>query len=295
MDLNQLKSFVAVAHQGNLTQAAENLHLSQPAVSAQIKAIERHLDVQLFERNAQGMSLTAAGSALLPEAESLLRHMHRLDHFAGRLAGSHTDVLEVGIIHPLSSKKTAQLARCLHDELPDVHLKFRFGLSGDLINAVRKKELHAGFFLGANPYRSVQAVLLEQVEYVLLCHRDEAESIRAGLPKSLNRCNWIDMSAASGSSKHIQQLWRQLKVSPPSRIECDRPSAMIDMAAQGLGAAFVPRRAAEKAIGSGLPVAVVEAVAAAIELNFVYPAEYEENPLVSALAEVVARVWPAGG
>lgn len=295
MDLNQLRSFVAVAHQGNLTQAAENLHLSQPAVSAQIKAIERHLDVQLFERNAQGMSLTAAGSALLPEAEALLRHMHRLDYFAAGLSAQHTDVLEIGIIHPLSSKKTALLAKRLQDELPGVRCTFRFGLSGDIINAVRKKELHAGFFLGANPYRSVEAVPLERVDYVLICHAAEAGRLRADFPKSLNRCNWIAASAASGSSKYVQQFWRQLKIAPPGHMECDRPSVMIDMVAQELGVAFVPRRSAEKALESGLPVVLLEEAAGSIELSFVYPAEYEENPLVGVLAAAVAQIWPVAG
>ena len=84
MDLNQLKSFVAVAHQGNLTQAAEALHLSQPAVSAQIKAIEKNLNVVLFERNAQGMTLTRSGAAFLPQAEALLQHMHQLDQYGHR-------------------------------------------------------------------------------------------------------------------------------------------------------------------------------------------------------------------
>ena len=58
MELNQLKAFVTVAHQGNLTQASERLFLSQPAVSAQIKAIENELGTPLFVRNSNGMSLT---------------------------------------------------------------------------------------------------------------------------------------------------------------------------------------------------------------------------------------------
>ena len=71
MDLNQLKSFVTVAYHRNLTQAAERLHLSQPAVSAQIKAIENHVGTALFHRNSSGMTLTRAGEILLPEAEAL--------------------------------------------------------------------------------------------------------------------------------------------------------------------------------------------------------------------------------
>ncbi|HXU65990.1 MAG TPA: LysR family transcriptional regulator, partial [Casimicrobiaceae bacterium] len=68
MELYQLRSFAAVAELGHLTRAAERLHVSQPAVSAQIKALEDELSVLLFERGATGMALTAAGRALLPEA-----------------------------------------------------------------------------------------------------------------------------------------------------------------------------------------------------------------------------------
>lgn len=105
MDLNQLKSFVAVAHQGNLTQAAEALHLSQPAVSAQIKAIEKNLDIVLFERNAQGMALTRSGAALLPQAEALLQHMHQLNQFAASLAENYTGQIDVGRSTPCPAAK----------------------------------------------------------------------------------------------------------------------------------------------------------------------------------------------
>src|SRR5512143_2849241 len=72
MELYQLRGFVAVAELGHLTRAAERLHLSQPALSAQIKALEDELGLQLFERNPAGMALTAAGKRLLPEATKIL-------------------------------------------------------------------------------------------------------------------------------------------------------------------------------------------------------------------------------
>ena len=69
MKLYQLRSFVAVAEAGHLTRAAEKLHVSQPAVSAQIKALEDELDLVLFERTSSGMVLTPAGKRLLTDAE----------------------------------------------------------------------------------------------------------------------------------------------------------------------------------------------------------------------------------
>jgi DNA-binding transcriptional LysR family regulator len=66
MDLNQLRTFVTVADFGHLTRAAEALHLSQPAVSGHIKALEEGFGVTLFERSSSGMSLTPPGGASSP-------------------------------------------------------------------------------------------------------------------------------------------------------------------------------------------------------------------------------------
>ena len=72
MELYQLRTFLTVAELGNLTQAAVVLHLSQPAVTAQIKALEEELGLPLFERVDGGVTLTRAGSHLLDEARELL-------------------------------------------------------------------------------------------------------------------------------------------------------------------------------------------------------------------------------
>jgi DNA-binding transcriptional LysR family regulator len=81
MEIYQLRTFVTVAQQGHLTQAAELLHLSQPAVTAQIKAIEEEVGMSLFERTAGGVVLTLAGQELLPRAQDILVSARRLlDH-----------------------------------------------------------------------------------------------------------------------------------------------------------------------------------------------------------------------
>jgi len=68
MELCQLRGFAAVAEHGHLTRAAERLHVSQPAVSAQNRALEDELGVAPFERGASGMTLVSEGSTLLPLA-----------------------------------------------------------------------------------------------------------------------------------------------------------------------------------------------------------------------------------
>lgn len=72
LDLRLVRYFVAVAQAGNVTRAAERLHLSQPALSAAVKQLEQQLSVALLQRSGRGMALTAAGELLLTRGRELL-------------------------------------------------------------------------------------------------------------------------------------------------------------------------------------------------------------------------------
>jgi DNA-binding transcriptional LysR family regulator len=95
VDIHQLRTFAVVAREGSITRASEILHLSQPAVSAHIKAIEDAVGLTLFERTPRGMSLTAEGKRLLVKAEQTLgAHRELLDE-ATRMKGRLTGALRI--------------------------------------------------------------------------------------------------------------------------------------------------------------------------------------------------------
>lgn len=291
MDINQLRAFITVAHTQNLTQAAEKLFLSQPAVSAQIKALEADVGTPLFTRTNSGMTLTRAGEVLLPEAEELLQHKHRLEVFAQTLSEDYIHHARFGLIHPIRADKVSRLTRSIVRREPGVQLHIQYGMSGEILSRILAKRLHGGFFLGPLNQRTLQSVPLEHIAYSLICHTDDESRLRSGLPRSLNDFTWIEMSGVSGSHKNLQQFWHRHKLTPKKQIICDYPQAIIGLAADGIGLAMVPKHSAQAAQAQGSPIALIDEFEQQLPMSFVYLDEYGQDPALILLRDAVQEVW----
>lgn len=294
MDIQHLKAFITVACTKNLTQAAEKLFLSQPAVSAQIKALESDVGTALFVRTNNGMQLTRAGEVLLPEAEALLQHKHRLEQFAQTLSADYVHSVQLGIIHPIESRKVTALTRCIVEQEPKTQLHIHYGMSIEILSRLLAKKIHAGFFLGHIDQRNLQVHFLEHVDYSLICPQSQLQRIRDNLPKSLNDSTWIEMSGISSSYKNLQQFWHRHKLNPKKQIICDYPQTIIDLAVAQQGLAMVPKHSALEAVGQGKDIAVLDEFEQHLPLHFIYLDEFSEDPAVTLLLENVQRLWKLG-
>lgn len=102
MDLDWLKDFLALAGQGGFSRAAESRHVSQPAFSRRIRALEDWVGTPLFVRSAQGAALSPAGARFRPEAEALLAGLERARREARALGEPEAAALAVAATHALS-------------------------------------------------------------------------------------------------------------------------------------------------------------------------------------------------
>ncbi|EXL01274.1 LysR family transcriptional regulator [Aquamicrobium defluvii] len=98
IDLRTLRAFVAVAREGNVTRAAEQLRITQQAVTLQLKRLARETGITLFRRVSTGLSLTQEGALLAARAEQVLAAFTAFDQTAGRLSSRARGTLRIGTI-----------------------------------------------------------------------------------------------------------------------------------------------------------------------------------------------------
>src|SRR3972149_10222230 len=148
MELYQLKTFAAVAETCHLTRAADRLHISQPAVSAQIKALEETLEVRLFDRGPGGMTLTKAGIRLLEQAAKGLAAAEELKNVAKVLKGEIAGRLRIGTIGAPEFIRLGGFSSRTVERFPLLELEFHGEVSGAALEAVRDGRFDASFYVG---------------------------------------------------------------------------------------------------------------------------------------------------
>ncbi|VXB98402.1 LysR family transcriptional regulator [Pseudomonas sp. 8AS] len=126
MDLANLNAFLAIAEAGSFSEAAERLHLTQPAVSKRIAGLEQQLKVRLFDRLGREVSLTEAGRALLPRAYQILNVLDDTRRALTNLNGEVTGRLTLATSHHIGLHRLPPLLRAFTRAHPQVALDIQF-------------------------------------------------------------------------------------------------------------------------------------------------------------------------
>src|SRR5580693_1592174 len=149
MELRHLRYFLAVAEELHFHRAATRLHISQPPLSQQIRALERELGVTLLSRNRRRVALTAAGEAFLDDARSILAAVERASERARGIARGSLGTLAIGFVgSAMFSPKLPQILREFRARHPDVELVLRELPTTVQLAALAAGELDVGVIRG---------------------------------------------------------------------------------------------------------------------------------------------------
>jgi DNA-binding transcriptional LysR family regulator len=165
MDVWQLRSFVALAEALHFGRAAEQLHVSQPSLSRQIKHLERQLGVLLLNRDKHTVVLTPAGWALLHQARQIVGMTQRAEQIVRNVGEKPAGMLRLGVTEPLSGVVNGVVLRQMADRYPEVRPSLEQMSSVDQIAALRYRQLDAAL-VWQFPREQSATGELEQMELV---------------------------------------------------------------------------------------------------------------------------------
>jgi len=296
IDPQTLRAFAAVAREGNVSRAAQRLHLSQPAVSLQLKALAEATGLRLFSRTPQGMALTPDGAALLPLADKALQALAEFGQAAAGLHDTVRGTLRIGTILDPEFTRLGAFLRQLVESNPQVDTVLRQGMSGEVLAQVDRGELDVGFFLDL-PDAALGAPLhrrhLTRFTYRVLAPAGWGPQVRGKDWKALAALPWLDTPPASAHHRLQRRVFGpgSLTGLEPRRVALvDQEASMLDLVKSGVGLSLV-RDAIAMREAQARGLAIADQVSLACDLVFICRAErLGEAPIAAAWAALDA-VW----
>lgn len=294
MELYQLRSFAAIAETGQLTRAAEKLHVSQPAVSAQLKALEEELEFALFDRTPNGMVLTAAGKRLLAEADKVLAAAQNLQNNARALKGEVVGKTRIGTLSDPEFIRVGEFIGAATTRHPLLELELHQGVTGELLERVRDGALDASFYYGDLKFPSVAGIALREIAYRVAAPASWCERLQNAGWHEIARQPWIIPPLISTHHQLAYALLREHGVEPTRVVEADQEAVVDSLVVAGVGIALMREDVALARETAG-EVCLWNDIRMPTTLWFIYLREREEDPAIRALLQVEKEVWGLEG
>src|SRR5271170_4302622 len=248
MELSQVETFMAVATFGGFHRAAEALHISQPAVSARIRALEESLGVSLFTRSRGGLVVSDAGRTFRPHAEQLLRVAALARQAVHQAQPARGTPLLIAAALSISVYFLPDVLKRFQRTHPNVIISIRPGHSKEVLDMVLGEEAEIGLARSLH-HPEVETISLRDDPLLLVAHPKRG-------PKHLRRArleqvaSWPLIFYERGSSDWTltHSLFRTAGLVPNVALEVDSIETAKRMVERGLGFSFLPQIAVGREI-----------------------------------------------
>jgi LysR family transcriptional regulator, transcriptional activator of the cysJI operon len=287
LDNFRLIVFRRVAEQLSFRKAAEELYLTQPAVSLQIKALEEDLGVQLFDRTGTHIKLTAAGQVLLRYAEQVSSLLDQAEQDIAFLSGDHAGCLALGASTTIAQYVLPRLLGEFRNEYPRVHVTLISGNTEHIVEAVETQKIALGFIEGPARSRGAKTESFLKDELVLIAATAHEFAERASIScTDLSAAPLLMRERGSGTRRVVELALERQGVKRNSlciTMELDSTEAIKSAVEAGLGIGFVSRWAIAKDLRLDNGFKIVEVEGLSIQRDFLLAYTAGPEPLGLAM------------
>lgn len=292
MDFVQLRAFVTVAKEGNLTRAAEKLHVTQPAVSLQIKSLQEQLGLSLFTRQSSGMALTKEGKQLLLLAERLLQKEQEFRQQALLLQTNSNvvaGILSIGTILDPEFIRLGIFLKRLVELHPHLSTKLSHHMSGSVLQQIKSGQLDVGFYLGT-PGKGVYSLTLTNYTYSVIAPASWKNRVSGKNWEELAQLPWIWTPPESIHHRLLHKVFSEYQVMPKTVAMVDQESSMLDLVKSGVGLSLARKSIAlSQSYTQG--VAIADAVELTTNLSFICLEKRVQEPAIAEVLMLLESIW----
>ncbi len=249
MDSNDLLVFEAVAQTGGMTSAAATMHTVQSNVTARVRLLERELGVQLFERHSRGVTLTNAGSVLLPYAAEVSRLLA-----AAQRSVSDTltprGPMRVGSLETTAARRLPPILAAYTAAYPEVDISLQTGTTAELVAAVVGHQLEGALVAGpvSHPALIEQQILDEEL---VVATAPGCPDLRSALTGG-GELKLLVLRAGCSYRERFERILASRGMVAARVLEFGMLDAIIGCVAAGIGVTLLPRVVVEPARHAGL-------------------------------------------
>ena len=274
MDTRQLAAFCAVVERRSFSQAAERLGVTQPAVSLQVRALEKRLGVQLLDRSGRRVEPTEAGLRLYRGAQRLLQlEEQMLDEVAADAAGALAGELAIGASTGPAAVVVPVLLCEFHLRHPDLRVSLEVHDTQTVVDLVAARGLELGIVGAARRHRGVRFEPILRDEVILICPPDHPLAGRTVTVDELRAETLILMQEGAGVRQVVEDELRQRGVRLRDlsiSLELGLQESVRSAVQAGYGLTFISRSAVESDLAAGtLAEARLEGMNATREISLV--------------------------
>ena len=281
MSIRHLRTLLAIAERGSFAAAARDVHLTESAVSMQMKALEAELGVPLFDRSRRPPVLTEAALAVLPEMKALVVGYERLGHRNPDEAPAMKGDLRLGAVPSVITGVLPAAIAALRRKHPGVHVEIAMALSAELVQRVSRRKLDAAIVseLAQVPPGLVWSPFARE-PLVLIAPLDAPERTAGEL---LAAYPFIRYTRQAWVGRLIHSTMKRRRIKVDEAMTLDTLEAVTAMVSHGLGVSIVPDRGA--GVGFGFPVRTVALPGPSVDrvVGLLQPREHGKALLAQAL------------
>ncbi|MBN1796938.1 MAG: LysR family transcriptional regulator [Spirochaetales bacterium] len=290
MELYQLKTFVTVAETCNISKAAEILHTSQPAVSAQIKALEDEFGIILFQRTSKGVVLTEQGKKIKDKADKILTAAQDFDYYVHHVKNDPHVKLKIALNTDAGVLKINELLGAAAENHPELEFQFLHSSTAAILSEIQNRRLDGGFFFGEQWNENIAALPLCEIELVIAAPSVWRNKLDDVPLKAILELPWVMPPVNCPFYEKVNGLFQKYSVEPKKFVSSDHETTTLQLVQSGVGISLLPeymcRRAVER---NELVLWAGEKIVT--DLSFAYLLKNKESPGLTALRDLLEKVW----